>query len=132
MVVPKSHFLVLIGILSGPQSKIVAPGEIVYFNCHARGISVYWLINSTIPDPENYEARGFTFIREEILLTPIPSSHQLREYNDTVIVEARQSNNYTYFACQAHGQQHGQSDTAEAILIIVGKWSCIHKNRRAG
>lgn len=64
--------------------------------------------------------RGFTFINEDIF-TPPPSSNQLGEYNDTVIVEARPSNNNTRIACQAHGQQHGQYDKVEASLIIVGK-----------
>lgn len=92
----------------------------MYFNRYARGVSVYWRINGTIPDPENYEARGFTFIREDIF-APVPFSNQVGEYNDTIIVEARPSNNNTRFSCQATGQQQGQHDAAEAILIIVRK-----------
>ena len=105
-------------ILSGPLNQTVALGEIVYYSCHARGLSVYWLINNIIPNPEAYKSRGFTFITEEILA---PSSNELGEYNDTLIVEARPSNNNTRIACQAHGLQHGQFNRVEAILIISGK-----------
>ena len=104
-------------ILTGPQNQTVAPGEIVTFNCHARGNSVYWYINGHYADPQVYnEARGFTITNTEI---PRPRD-ELEEHNNTITVEARPSNNNTLITCTASGFIHGQQDFREGRLIIAG------------
>lgn len=110
--------------MTGPQNQIVAPGDIVTFNCHARGNNVYWYINGHYGDPEVYnEARGFTFTMNEI-----PRSHnELEEHNNTITVEARQSNNNTLIVCTASGFTHGQQDYREGYLIIAGSCMCYYK-----
>jgi hypothetical protein len=95
----------------------VAPGEIVTFNCHARGNSVYWYIDGHYADPQIYtEARGFTFTNNEI---PHPRE-ELEEHNKTITVVARPSNNDTLITCTASGFIHGQQDFEEGRLIIAG------------
>ena len=104
--------------MTGPETQIVAPGEIAYFKCHARGDSVYWYVNGTDPYPEQpYEARGITFNYTEI---PRPSS-ELEEHNNTIAIEARPSNNNTRIACTSSGWIYGQHAYREGHLIIAGK-----------
>ena len=103
--------------MTGPYTQVVAPGEIVVFNCHARGNSVYWYINGYFADPQIYnEARGFTISNSEI---PRPLN-ELEEHNNTITVEARPSNNNTLITCTASGNIHGQQDHQEGRLIIAG------------
>ena len=104
-------------ILSGPQTQVVAPGDIVVFSCHARGDSVYWYINSRDPYPQSvYEERGFNITYTEI---PRPSN-ELEEHNNTITVEARLSNNNTRIAWTAVGWIYGQHAFQEGTLIIAG------------
>lgn len=113
-----SHFYHAV-ILNGPHSQVVSPGEIAIFNCHAQGYSngVYWYINGSDPYPQStYEAKGFTFIYTEL---PRPNN-QLREYNYTITVEARPSNNGTRISCTAMGLIFGQHAFQEGTLIIAG------------
>ena len=105
-------------ILNGPQTQVVAPGEIVTFNCHARGNSVYWYINGRYADPQRFVASGFTFTNSEI---PHPPG-QLEEHNNTITVEAHPSNNNTLITCTATGFIHGQQDYREGHLIIAGAY----------
>ena len=102
--------------MTGPQTQIVAPGEMVYFKCHARGDSVYWYVNSRDPYPESdYVARGFIFSYVEI----DRPSDELEEHNNTITVEARPSNNNTRIACTAAGWVYGQHAYQEGTLIIA-------------
>lgn len=106
-------------ILNGPQTQVVSPSETVAFNCHARGYSngVYWYINGSDPHPQSdFEAKGFTFTYTEL---PRPNN-QLREYNNTITVEARPSNNGTRISCTAMGRIFGQHDFQEGTLTIAG------------
>ena len=108
--------LVYTVILSGPQSQTVAPGDTVYFNCHASGSSVEWLINETYAFPRSdYEAKGFEFT--DILITQ-PDTNQLYEANITIVVTASTSINNTRITCRA--QHHGRRTDQEATLIVVG------------
>ena len=113
------YFVLNSVILTGPQTQVVAPWELVTFNCHARGESVYWYVNGSDPYPrENYEARGFDFSYNE---TNYPQgSNQLDEHNNTIIIEARPSNNNTRIACTASGWVYGQHAFQEGTLIIAG------------
>ena len=105
-------------ILNGPETQVVAPGEIAYFNCHARGDSVFWYINGSYPHPqESFTMRGFTFFNNEIP----HAGNELEEHNNTITVEARPSNNYTRIACAASGNVHNQHDFQEGYLIIAGR-----------
>lgn len=107
--------------MRGPQTQIVAPGEIVVFNCHARGNTVYWYINGRFGDPQIYnETRGFSITYHEI---PRPRN-ELEEHNNTMIVEARPSNNNTLISCTAAGNIHNQQDHEEGYLIIAGIDAC--------
>ena len=96
----------------------MAEGDIAHFNCHARGDPVYWLINGSTRNPSTYAAKGFTF--NDVIIVE-PSMNELGEYNNTLLVEARSSNNNTRIACRARGQQHGQFDNIEATLVIIGE-----------
>ena len=103
-------------IINGPQTQVVAPGEIATYNCHARGNSVYWYIDGRYADPSRFVDRGFTFTYNEI-------GHprgELEEHNNTITVEARPSNNDTLITCTASGFIHGQQDYREGHLIIAG------------
>ena len=105
--------------MSGPQDQILAPGETAYFNCHARGDSVYWYVNGNDPYPESaYTSRGFNFIYTEI---PRPSN-ELEEHNNTIIVDARLSNNNTRISCTATGWIYGQHGYQTGRLIVAGKY----------
>ena len=104
-------------IITGPETQVVAPGDIAYFNCHARGDSVYWLVNSRDPSPESeYVARGFTLTYDEI-----PRPNELEEHNNTIAIEARLSNNNTRISCTSSGWITGQHAYNEGWLIIAGK-----------
>ena len=104
--------------MSGPQDQIVAPGEIAYFNCHARGDSVYWYVNGNDPYPEsNYADRGFNFTYMEISRPP----NELEEHNNTIMVDGRPSNNNTVISCTATGWVYGQHAYRTGTLIIAGK-----------
>ena len=106
-------------VLSGPKNQTVAPGAFVHFNCHARGVSVLWFINNRTPYPEeSYTANGFMFA----YVTLVEPPSQNGEYNYTVTVEARLSNNNTHIVCKAPGQRHGQAGIAQGFLIIAGKY----------
>ena len=106
-------------ILTGPKDQTVAPGEIVTFICHARGNSVYWYVNGHYADPQVYNGtRGFTISYSEI---PRPRN-ELEEHNNTIIVEARPSNNNTLVTCTASGFIHGQQAFQEGHLIIAGTY----------
>lgn len=106
-------------IMSGPQDQIVAPGEMAYFNCHAWGDSVYWYVNGNDPYPQSdYERRGFNFIYTEI---PRPFN-ELEEHNNTIIIDARSSNNKTHISCTATGWIYGQHAYVAGKLIIAGKY----------
>ena len=121
LLVSSLHIFYYAVILNGPQTQVVSPGETVVFNCHARGYSnaVYWYINGSDPYPQNaYEARGFTFTHAEL---PRPNA-QLREYNNTITVEARLSNNNTRISCTAMGLIFGQHAFQEGTLIIAGNY----------
>ena len=113
-----SIMILIVVIMTGPQTQVVAPGETAYFNCHARGDSVYWYVNRTYPHPQaDYIARGFNFFYDEI---PRPSN-ELEEHNNTITLEARPMNNYTLITCTASGHIHGQQDFQEGYLIIAGR-----------
>ena len=105
-------------ILTGPHTQIVAPGEIVYFNCHARGDNVYWYINGTdAHHPQsNFVAKGFNFSDFRI---PRPSN-ELEEHNNTITVEARPSNNNTHITCTAAANILHQQASQDGNLIIAG------------
>ena len=104
-------------IMSGPRTQVVTPGATVIFNCHARGDSVYWYVNSTDPYPQSdYEARGFTFSYVEIHRP----SNELEEHNNTITVEARPSNNNTRISCTASGWITHQHAFQVGTLIIAG------------
>lgn len=108
------------GIFSGPRNQTVAPREIVYFNCHAEGTSILWLVNGSVPYPQrDYEAIGFNFTYVEI----VPHSHdQLGEENNTIAVLSHPSINNTHIKCRVQGQAHGTHDDVEieAKLTIIG------------
>lgn len=105
-------------IIIGPETQVVAPGDVAYFHCHARGDSVYWLVNNRDPSPQSdYEARGFNFTYDEI---PRPSS-ELEEHNNTIAIEARLSNNNTRISCTASGWIYNQHDFRDGRLIIASK-----------
>ena len=104
-------------ILIGPQDQIVTPGDTAYFICHAQGDSVYWYINNSDPHPQSiYVARGFSFFYN-VLSAP---SNGSEEHNNTIIVEARPSNNNTRIACTAVGSVSNQHAFQEGTLIIAG------------
>ena len=104
--------------MTGPQDQVVAPGETAYFNCHARGDSVYWYVDGNDPYPQTpYEVRGFTFTFNEISR---PST-ELEEHNNTIAIEAHLSNNNTRISCTASGWIYGQHAYREGRLIIAGK-----------
>lgn len=106
------ELILCVEILIGPRTRVVAPGELVTFVCHAIGESVYWYVNGSDPYPlQKYEARGFTFHYNET------SSNT---HNNTLIVEARPSNNNTRIACAASGSIHNQHGFQEGTLIIAG------------
>ena len=113
-------------ILTGPEDQIAAPGETVYFNCHARGDSVYWRIDYNYPHPDD-AARGITYTYNEI---PRPNN-ELEEHNNTVTIEARPENNNTLVSCVATGQISNQQDRRDGHLIIAGKHRhvCMHGER---
>lgn len=92
-------------------------GGRAYFNCHARGDHVYWQINGRDARPRSaYEALGFTFHDVEI-----PRSRsELEEHNNTIIVEARLSNNNTRISCTAVGTVANQRDIEEGTIFIAG------------
>ena len=110
--------LVYTGILSGPRNQTVAPGEIVYFNCHGRGTSIAWYINGSQPDPQSYRDRGFNFT-----YMLLDHSHEpIREENNTITVVAQPSINNTRIECRVQEQAHGTHDDVEieATLTIIG------------
>ena len=109
-------FYAVIFNYNGPQTQVVAPGDTVVFNCHAWGYSS-WYINGSDPHPQRfYEDKGFTFNYTEL---PCPNN-QLNEFNNTITVEARPSNNNTRISCTAEGRIYGQRDFQEGALIIAG------------
>ena len=103
--------------MTGPETRVVAPGETVYFNCHARGDSVYWRINYNYPDPPRDAARGITYTYNEI---PRPQN-ELEEHNNTIRMEARPENNDTLVTCIATGWISNQHALREGTLIIASK-----------
>ena len=104
-------------IIIGPETQVVAPGDVAYFHCHARGYSVYWFVNSKDPYPQrDYEARGFNFTYDEI---PRPFN-ELEEHNNTIAIEARLSNNNTRISCTALGWIYVQHAYDEGWLIVAG------------
>ena len=102
--------------MTGPETQVVAPGEIVYFNCHARGDSVYWRINYNYADRDRDAARGITYTYNE---TEHPS--ELDEHNNTIRMEARLENNDTLVTCIAIGWINNQHARREGTLIIACK-----------
>ena len=108
-------------ILTGPEIQIVAPGEIAYFICHARGNSVYWYVNRQDPGLREsyYMDKGFTFSYQET----DHGSNVLEEHNNTIIVEARLTNNDTEIACTATGTVTNQHDYQIGRLIIAGSYN---------
>ena len=99
-------------IISGPQTQVVAPGDFAYFYCYAQGSRVYVYINSSDPYPRAY------YVAKGINVTYNSNND---EHNNTIIIEARPSNNNTRIACTASGQIHGQSAFQEGTLIIAGE-----------
>ena len=107
--------------MTGPQDQVVAPGEIAYFNCHARGYSVYWYVNGRDPYPQRcYEERGFIFT---YIVEISRNSSELEEHNNTIAIEAHLSNNNTRISCTASGWAYGQYAYQEGRLIMAGKIS---------
>ena len=99
--------------MSGPHNQVVAPGDIVYFRCHARGSSVscIWHINDTVSSPRrHYNEKGFQFTDQQL---------STGECNDTLMVTAHQFNNNTRIKCIA--RVYGQQDAIEVgNLLIAG------------
>ena len=104
--------LYCIAIFSGPDDQVVAPGDLVYFHCHARGTSVKWHINGTIASPKReYEQMGFRFIDRQL-----PNG----EHNNTIVVTASKPINNTQIECTV---REFVGVIAEAgTLIIAGEW----------
>ena len=112
--------LVYTGILTGPLSQIIAPGDTAYFNCHALGYTVEWYINGSylsLGSRSTYEAKGFDFNDTDITQ---PAANQLHEENNTIVVEANSSINNTHIKCRARGLDHGQYTDADATMIVIG------------
>lgn len=85
------------------------------FTCHAWGISVHWYINGSYAD-HSHAAKGFNISYNQIS----GDSNELEEYNNTIVVEARPSNNNTNISCTATTNAHGQQALQEGTLIIAG------------
>ena len=103
--------------MTRPMNQIVQPGAVATFNCHARGTNVYWLVDRDDPYPQSdYEARGFNFTYVAIPRAP----NELGEYNNTITVEARPSNNDTTISCVAQGSP-SQHEFEEGRLVIARK-----------
>ena len=111
------------GILSGPEDHVVAPGDLVYFNCHVRGINFLWYINGNIvyiAQRMDYRPRGFEFI--DVSITD-------NEYNNTIIVRAYQFNNNTNIKCVVTRQ--GQPGDVRNGTLIIASETCtytLHNN----
>ena len=102
--------------MSGPVTKVVAPGEKTSFHCHARGDFVFWQIDKRCPyiEKSEFEARGFHFSYQVT---------ELEEFNNTITVEALLSNNRTLISCIVLGWSDGelvQYAIQEGSLIIAG------------
>lgn len=111
------------GILSAPTSQTVAPGETVYFNCHAIGTAVKWFINSSlvfVHTRGSFEAKGFNFIDDNIMNNQ--QSNNIQEWNKTIIVSAQPSINNTHIICRAEGTGHGSYVNESATLIVIGRF----------
>ena len=125
-------FLLHVGVIcNGPEDEVVVPGETAYFNCHARGRSVYLHIDHQDPhrnleSQSDYEARGFTFSYADNIVPTntcnTTTGSKLLEHNHTITVEARLSNNNTRISCTATGRRTGDHDYQEGFVIIAGTY----------
>ena len=92
-------------------------GELAKFNCFARGSSVHVFVNSSDPFPrEEYEARGINITNHDAI--------QMDEYNITIVVEARPTNNNTRISCSVQGEtiQDNRPNFQEGTLFIAGRY----------
>ena len=99
----------------------MAPGETVYFNCHAIGTAVIWLINNCYTHPrEDFEAKGFNFTDDIIMNNQL--NNNIHEWNKTIIVSAQSSINNTHIVCRAEGTGDGNYVDESATLIVIGRF----------
>lgn len=113
-------------IYSGPKDQVVAPGDVAYFNCHARGNTIQWYINGTVVPVTMtgrvlYVAKGFYFI-DGVL----PNN----ERNNTITVTAHQSINSTIIECAV--TMHGPGRVSQnGTLIIAGRTNHTHTHTQS-
>lgn len=98
----------------------MAPGETVYFNCHAIGTAVIWFINNRYAHPrEDFEAKGFNFTDYNIMNNQL--NNNIQEWNKTIIIVSAQSSiNNTHIVCRAEGTGHGSYVDESATLVVIG------------